>query len=160
MGSFTAKVNGWKVLNYRCKALHLRCFWWSWLRLCLNLNTTQKFNPTNIYLFKLNKRYTRKRCEICSKLTIKTPERRQWKLWKYFKPFSSVFTFDFDQVRLWQWKTPFYLQWFSEVLARSVSKISHPMWPCEPGETWTMQVVSQTCQPNKSSKLWIILVSS
>ena len=101
MGSFTAKVNGWKVLNYRCKALHLRCFWWSWLRLCLNLNTKQKFNPTNIYLFKLNKRYTSKRCEICSKLTIKTPERRQWKLWKYFKPFSSAFTFDFDQVRLW-----------------------------------------------------------
>ena len=33
-------------------------------------------NPTNIYLFKVNNRNTRKRCEICSKLTIKTPERR------------------------------------------------------------------------------------
>ena len=33
--------------------------------------------PANIYLFKVNKRNTRKRCEICSKLTIKTPERRQ-----------------------------------------------------------------------------------
>ena len=29
-----------------------------------------------IYLFKVNDRNTRKRCEICSKLTIKTPERR------------------------------------------------------------------------------------
>ena len=28
-------------------------------------------------LFKVNNRNTRKRCEICSKLTIKTPERRQ-----------------------------------------------------------------------------------
>ena len=32
--------------------------------------------PANIYLFKFNKRNTRKRCEICSKLTIKTPEQR------------------------------------------------------------------------------------
>ena len=30
--------------------------------------------PTNIYLFKVNNRNIRKRCEICSKLTVKTPE--------------------------------------------------------------------------------------
>ena len=36
--------------------------------------------PTNIYLFKINNRYNRKRCEICSKLTVKTPERRLWLL--------------------------------------------------------------------------------
>ena len=30
--------------------------------------------PANIYLFKINNRNSRKRCEICSKLTIKTPE--------------------------------------------------------------------------------------
>ena len=34
--------------------------------------------PGNIYLFKVNNRTTRKRCEICSKLTIKTPGWRQW----------------------------------------------------------------------------------
>ena len=33
-------------------------------------------NPANIYLFKVNNRNTRNRCEICSKLTIKTPEQR------------------------------------------------------------------------------------
>ena len=33
-------------------------------------------NAANIYLFKVNNRNTRKRCEICSKSTIKTPERR------------------------------------------------------------------------------------
>ena len=32
-------------------------------------------SPSNIYLFKVNKRITGKRCEICSKLTIKTPKR-------------------------------------------------------------------------------------
>ena len=31
----------------------------------------------NIYLFKISDRKSRKSCEICSKLTIKTPERRQ-----------------------------------------------------------------------------------
>ena len=31
-------------------------------------------NPTNIILFKVNNRNTRKRCEIYSKLTIKPPE--------------------------------------------------------------------------------------
>ena len=35
--------------------------------------------PANIYLFKPNKRNTRKRCEICSKLTLKTLERHQWR---------------------------------------------------------------------------------
>ena len=31
--------------------------------------------PGNIYLFKVNNRNTRKRCETCSKLTTTTPER-------------------------------------------------------------------------------------
>ena len=30
--------------------------------------------PANIHLFKVNNRNTRKRCKICSKLRIKTPE--------------------------------------------------------------------------------------
>ena len=33
--------------------------------------------PVGVYLFKVNNRNTRTRCEICSKLTVKTPERRQ-----------------------------------------------------------------------------------
>ena len=30
-------------------------------------------------MFKVNNRNTKTRCEICSKLTTKTPERRQWR---------------------------------------------------------------------------------
>ena len=41
----------------------------------VQLNKSKK-NTANIYLFKVNKRNSRKRCEICSKLTIKTPGRR------------------------------------------------------------------------------------
>ena len=33
------------------------------------------FYPTNIYLFQTNNRNIRKRCEVCLKLTIRTPER-------------------------------------------------------------------------------------
>ena len=43
-------------------------------------------------MFKVNNRNTRTRCEICSKLTIKTPERR------YFTPYSSVFIVNFEQI--------------------------------------------------------------
>ena len=32
-----------------------------------------------IYLLKVHNKSTRIWCEICSKLTIKTPERRQWR---------------------------------------------------------------------------------
>ena len=35
--------------------------------------------PASIYLLKVNHRNTGKRCEICSKLTLKTPERRHWR---------------------------------------------------------------------------------
>ena len=35
-------------------------------------------NPAGIYLLKVSSRNTRARCEICSKLTIKISERRQW----------------------------------------------------------------------------------
>ena len=42
-------------------------------------------------MFKVIKRYTIKRCEICSKLTIKTPERRRWRR-------SDVFNVNFEHV--------------------------------------------------------------
>ena len=50
-------------------------------------------HPIYIYFFKVDIKNTRKRCEICSKLTIKTTERRY--LWTYFTPFSSVSIVDF-----------------------------------------------------------------
>ena len=37
-------------------------------------------SPARIYLLKVNNRNTKTRCEICSKLTIKTVERHQWLL--------------------------------------------------------------------------------
>ena len=52
-----------------------------------------KNNSANTYLFKVNSRNNRKCCEICSKLTIKTPETS-------FTPFSSVSVVDFEQANV------------------------------------------------------------
>ena len=40
--------------------------------------------PSNIYLFKINNKNTRKSCETCSKLIVKTLERRQWRRFGVF----------------------------------------------------------------------------
>ena len=36
---------------------------------------SKSISPANIYLLKINNKNNRKRCEICTKLTTKTPER-------------------------------------------------------------------------------------
>ena len=55
-----------------------------------------------IYLLKVNNRYTRTKCEICSKLTIKMPLASFWylycQLWTYFTPCSSVSIVNFEHV--------------------------------------------------------------
>ena len=53
---------------------------------------SRSFFPAGIYMLKVNNRNTRTRYEICSKLTIKTPERR------YFTPCSSVSIVNVDHV--------------------------------------------------------------
>ena len=76
--------------------------------------------PVGIYLFKFNNRNTRTRCEIWSKLTIRTPKRRRkcrlgWFIsifgnfpvirenWHYFKAILGLF-----QLFMWlkYWKLP------------------------------------------------------
>ena len=44
---------------------------------CLSRTLLTTYPAQNIYLFKVNNKNTKRRCEIRSKLTIKTPERRQ-----------------------------------------------------------------------------------
>ena len=58
---------------------------------CLNKDfNNQEINsyPAGNCMFKVNNRNTRTRCEICSKLTIKTPERRR----------SGVFIVNFEHI--------------------------------------------------------------
>ena len=56
--------------------------------------TRQKLFPAGIYLLKVNDRNTRTRCEICSKLTIKIPERCH----HHFTSCSSVSIVNFEHV--------------------------------------------------------------
>ena len=59
-------------------------------------------NLANIYLCTANNRNTRKRCEICSELTIKTPERHVFIV--NFEHISHLFLVlllvDFEQVNV------------------------------------------------------------
>ena len=66
-----------------------------------------RFYPAGIYVLKVNKN-TRTRCEICSKLTIKTPERQNDAIGavlvfllltlNIFHTCSSVYTVNFEHV--------------------------------------------------------------
>ena len=50
-----------------------------------------KMIPAGNYMFKVNNRNTRTRCEICSNLAMKTPERRQWR-------HSGIFIVNFEHI--------------------------------------------------------------
>ena len=49
---------------------------WNYSYKSLSQSMVTFWYPLGIHLLKVNNRNTRTRCEICSKLTIKTPERR------------------------------------------------------------------------------------
>ena len=64
------------------------------------------YSPAGNYMFKLNNRNTRIRWEICSKLTIKTPERPHWHRsgvlianFEHISLCSSVSIVNFEQVK-------------------------------------------------------------
>ena len=65
----------------------------SWCcNVCISMPPENIRKPTvGISLFKVNHRNTRKRCEICSRLTIKTPERCHWRR-------TSVFIANFEHM--------------------------------------------------------------
>ena len=73
-------------ISGRCTLCIVKCasFVFSFLILC---------SPAGNYLFKVNNRNTRTRCEIYSNLTIKIPERCH-----YFTPYSSVSIVNFEHV--------------------------------------------------------------
>ena len=65
-----------------------------------------RFDPAGIYLFKVNDANIG--CKICSKLKMKTPERRDWRcsgvflvnFEQLFINFSGLSVFDFEQVNV------------------------------------------------------------
>ena len=57
---------------------------------CLIMNWYVRY-PVGNCTFKVNNRSSRTRCEICSKLTIKIPERRHWRR-------SGIFIINFEHI--------------------------------------------------------------
>ena len=95
---------------------------------------TNSLIPAGIYFFKINNGNTRTLCEICSKLTIKTPKQRYWGR-------SVAFLVNFEQnlgiALLFLWSTlnkympagtntvhsSFTMTWFFEDLSQSCTCI-------------------------------------
>ena len=51
---------------------------WHWVYMITDIYQNENHNPAYIYLLKVNNRNTKRKCEICSKLAVKTPEWRQY----------------------------------------------------------------------------------
>ena len=68
---FLGNSSGWLLL-YRCG--FCRCTLFTLMILFINKQVKAKqYFPADKYMFKISNRNTSARCEICSKLTIKTP---------------------------------------------------------------------------------------
>ena len=84
-----------KNLSNQSKYAEIRN-WKSFIHTCFYA-VCAEYYPANIYLFKAKDRNTRKRCEICSKLTIKgtrtTSMNSYCYLWTYFTSFFQRFFF-------------------------------------------------------------------
>ena len=57
--------------------------------------------PAGICLLKVNNKNIRTRCVICSKLTVKTPERRHWYIVNFQHISSSSFIVNFEHIAGW-----------------------------------------------------------
>ena len=68
------------------------CFKYLWAcSVTESVTGTTRTISIGIYLHKVNNRNNRTRCEVCSKLIIKTPERRHWRR-------SGVFIVNFEHI--------------------------------------------------------------
>ena len=82
----TAQTMKFSVKDFFCKCDQIRRKLWicsllpknSFLVFCA-VGYSSSSHPAGNYMFKVNNRNTRTRCEICSKLTIKIPERHHWR---------------------------------------------------------------------------------
>ena len=101
-----------KRLPYRCFSVNIVKF----LRGFFLKNISERLllyvfisSPENIYLCKDNNKNTWKRCKICSKLTIKIPERRHWSCpWIFIINFEQISQI-FHCLLYWLWTCIFQL---------------------------------------------------
>ena len=104
--SYDIRSIGFQKALQKCVSDTVNYLQWSFLQKYLT------DNPANIYFFKAKNRNTKKRREICSQLTIKTPKRRQLRGSGVFivncEHISHLFCAsiaDFEQLHA-SWETP------------------------------------------------------
>ena len=92
------------VISFNCTIGYLFFHTITFIFFVTVAETVLKKEQLSIYFFKANSRNTRKRCEICSKLTIKTPDDVVLVFLSvtltYFTSFSSVPIVDFKPVNI------------------------------------------------------------
>ena len=108
---------------------------------------TINYFQAGVYLFKVNYRNTRKRCKICSKLTIKTAKRRHWRdlpivnlehvifCWVWYTPPPIPLTFNLYNSISHEDKAS--LRGFSQILYCKCTGFSFPISESESGKSWT-----------------------
>ena len=113
----------------------------------LGLLRSSILSPAGIYLSKVNKRNTRTMCEICSKLTLKTPGGRQWRR-------SGVFSVNFEQIYTLFWCCHC---WFWTSKCRRGRKVSScvnsaSLWPLQINTHFFIRkCVSKTPKPYENT---------
>ena len=85
--------------------------------------------PVSNYIFKVNKRSTKTMCEICSKLTIKTPERRHW----CHLHRSGIFIVNFERISnlfilLFSYSSPWEYLWINSLIFYAACFYRMPSW--------------------------------
>ena len=89
--------------------------WWMyivWFKQSVKNYDISSLFPANIYLFKVKNRNTRKKCEICSKLTVTSYGCFYCQFWTYSLPFSSASIVDSEEINF---------SWV-KIISRSIDK--------------------------------------
>ena len=96
----SAEIKGLKAIYYNKDEAFITRGFRNWRQATENFRVHEESDchkdyvnqfPAGNYMFKINDRNTRTRCKICSKLTIKTQERRHWRR-------SGVFIVNFEHI--------------------------------------------------------------
>ena len=97
--SYNLTLSWRRPLSYRNQPIDLLCKSMDWFLYDNGLphervnviSISMGMSSTGIYLFKVNNKNTRKMCKICTKLTMKALEQRQWR-------HSGAFIVEFEQI--------------------------------------------------------------
>ena len=122
--------------------------------------------PAGISLLKVNNRNTRARCEICSKLTIKIPERRHWVVvgvgwwWGFlelFHSFTPWFQSESDSEILYHQMTLISVSHLNAKIGIAPTNVVEEVWifGIFPQKTVSRNGTAFSCGQVQTSQAWL-----